>query len=312
MTIVIAVSAIIVFAVILALLTAYICFRRIFYIPDKYKKSTEEFPTPHGEIYEPYRESMVEWLKEIRAKNPSEHYCTAFDGLKLFGRFYQYSDDAPIELLMHGYRGEGERDMSGGVIRCAKLGHSAFVIDQRGCGNSDGNITTFGVKEYRDCLSWVDYIIKNINKDAKIIICGVSMGASTVMIASSAKLPENVVGVLADCGYSSAEKIIKKVMRDMKLPAELLFPFAKLGAKLFGHFDIDEASCVNALKNSTVPVLIFHGDTDDFLPYEMGVENHSACSARKLLVKIEGAGHGLCYPVDKEKYLNTMKEFFGI
>ena len=121
MTAIIVIAVALSVVILMAVVTAYICFRMTFYIPDKYKKSTEEFPTPHGKIYDPYRESMIEWLKEVRAKNPSEHYCISFDGLKLFGRFYECSPDAPIELLMHGYRGEGERDMSGGVLRCAKL-----------------------------------------------------------------------------------------------------------------------------------------------------------------------------------------------
>ena len=137
------------------------------------------------------------------------------------------------------------------------------------------------------------------------------MGAATVMMASAHTLPENVVGVLADCGYSRGEDIIKKVMRDMKLPDELLFFFVRLGGKIFGGFDIDKSSPIDSLKSCKLPVLFFHGDEDAFVPYEMSVENYNACcSANKMLVTITGAGHGLCYPVDPEKYLSKMREFF--
>jgi hypothetical protein len=80
---------------------------------------------------------------------------------------------------------------------------------------------------------------KEFGTQRKIILTGVSMGASTVLIAAGEKLPENVIGVLADCGYSNAKEIICSVIRSMKLPPKLLYPFVKLGAKLYGKFDLD-------------------------------------------------------------------------
>ena len=63
------------------------------------------------------------------------------------------------------------------------------------------------------------------------------MGAATAMMTSGCDdLPPNIVGIIADCGYTSAKDIIKKVISDMKLPADILYPFAKLGAKLYGRF----------------------------------------------------------------------------
>jgi fermentation-respiration switch protein FrsA (DUF1100 family) len=96
----------------------------------------------------------------------------------------------------------------------------------------------------------------------------------------------------------------------MKLPEDLLYPFVKLGARLFGGFDPDSRSPVEAMKKSRVPVIFIHGDTDRFVPYEMSVENYEACTAKKMLVNIEGAGHGLCFPKDQEKYLRVLREFF--
>ena len=55
------------------------------------------------------------------------------------------------------------------------------------------------------------------------------MGAATVMNVSGMELPKNIIGVLADCGYTSNEDIIKKVIREMHLPAGILYPFARLG-----------------------------------------------------------------------------------
>ena len=122
--------------------------------------------------------------------------------------------------------------------------------------------------------------------------------------------PENVVGVLADCGYTSAREIIKKVMRDMHLPANLFYPFVRLGAIIFGKFDPDSNSPIEAMKKTKLPVIFFHGDTDDFVPHSMSVENFEACGTEKKMVTISGAGHGLAFPVDREKYLFEARDFF--
>ncbi len=300
------------FLAIAAFITAYICFYLVFYSSPKTRfRDKEEITIPEGRIYEEFREPIVNWIKASR-ELPHENICIkSFDGLRLYGRYYEYKKGAPTELLLHGYRGTAERDVSGGIARCFALGRNALIADHRASGECDGNVITFGIKESDDCLAWVDYIINNIDKDAKIIITGVSMGAATVMItAAREELPENVVGVLADCGYTSAKAIIKKVIRDMKLPANLLYPFVKLGARIFGGFDPDSLSPVEAMKKSRVPVFFIHGDTDRFVPYEMSVENYEACTAQKRLVTIEGAGHGLCFPKDQEKYIQALREFF--
>jgi len=292
----------------IVLLAAGVCFIKVFYSPGR--KLTDEYPIPDGEIYEPYRENMIKWIRQRREMPHRAVEVKSFDGLTLRGNYYEYAKGAPMEIMFHGYRGSSERDLSGGVARCFALGHSALVVDHRGSGTSDGRVITFGIHERRDCLTWIDFALREIDPDARIILTGISMGASTVMMCGAEDLPQNVIGILADCGYSSAREIIFKVIRDMKLPPRLLYPFIRLGARLFGRFDPDETSPVEALKRCRVPVIFFHGDADDFVPYEMSVQNYDACVSRKRLVKIKGAGHGLCFPVDPDTYLAEMRAFF--
>ena len=295
----------------LILITAAICFFKVFYIPDRKPRAEDDFDLPPGEEYKPFYDDMIEWTKRARALPHKKVEIQTFDGLTLRGRYYEHSPGAPIEIMMHGYHGNLERDLSGGIFRALDIGHSVLLFDHRGSGLSDGNVITFGINESRDCRRWIDYVLTNINPDAKIILSGVSMGAATAMITSGREdLPENIVGIIADCGYTSAEDIIKLVIKDMKLPPDIFYPFVKLGAKLFGRFDIDETSPIEALKNSTVPVIFIHGESDDFVPCEMSLRNYEACATRKELVTIPGAGHGVCYVVDKEKYLTALRDFF--
>ena len=310
-------TIIIIFSVFLLLavftvLASAASFLMAFYVPRRKPIDPEAYNIPKGEIYEPYRDQMIAWMKEIRALPHEDVSIVSFDGLKLCGKYYEFEPGAPIELMFHGYRGSAERDLSGGVQRCFYLGRNVLLVDQRTSGKSEGNVISFGINESRDCLSWIDFMIQHFGKDVKIILTGISMGAATVLMAAGYELPPQVVGVLADCGYTSAKEIICKVIRtDMKLPEKLAYPFVKLAARIFGGFDLEELPPVEAVKNCKVPVIFYHGESDGFVPCDMSVRNYEACcSPRKRLVTVPGADHGLAYPVDKQLYLTSLREFF--
>lgn len=294
------------------LLTAAICYFMVFYSKDRKPRAEDDYDLPPGEEYKPFYPQMIEWTKRSRATPHRKVEIKTFDGLTLRGRYYELTKDAPIEIMMHGYHGNLERDLSGGIFRALSIGHSVLLFDHRGSGLSDGNTLTFGINESRDCRKWIDYVLTEINPDAKIILSGVSMGAATAMITSGYEdLPENVVGVVADCGYTSAKDIIKKVVKEMKLPSNLLYPFIKLGARIFGGFDLDEFSPIEQVKKSKVATVFVHGDIDGFVPMEMSERNYEACSSKhKKLVIIKGADHGLAYPVGRQDYLDILTEFF--
>ena len=295
-------------AVVVVVLTiSYICYRMAFLaIPEP----EEEYPIPRGRIYEPFRDMMVNWMKEARKLVKEEVSITSFDGLKLYAKYYECEPGAPVELMFHGYRGSAERDLCGGVQRCFALGRNCLIVDQRTSNKSEGHVITFGINEHRDCMAWVDFAIEHFGPDVQIILTGISMGAATVLMAAGNPLPPQVKGVLADCGYTSARDIIYKTIREMKLPPVLAYPFVKLGARLYGHFNLDETSPIEAMKRCTVPVIFIHGEDDDFVPCEMSRRNYEACIAPKAIFTVPGAGHGLSVIFDKEGYLNALASFW--
>ncbi len=292
------------------LLGSYICFRMAFFVKEKEIISPDNFPIPEGDVYEPHRAQMVAWMQATRALPCREFTIRSHDGLTLFGKYYECTPDAPIELMFHGYRGNPERDLCGGVQRAFALGHSALVVDQRAICRSEGRVISFGVNEHLDCLRWVDFAIQTFGPDVQLILTGISMGATTVLLAAGTELPKNVIGVLADCGYTSAREIIQAVIRYMKLPPRLCYPFVRLGAKLYGHFDLEAADATKAMRACKVPVIFFHGEADNFVPCYMSRKNFAACAARKRLVTVPGAAHGLSYIIDPEGYVQAATEFF--
>ena len=291
----------------LCLLASFICFMLVFYVT---RKPEPEFPLPQGPAYEPYYQEMIEGMKRLR-RHPHETFTTrSHDGLILSGRYFEYAPGAPMEIMFHGYRGSADRDLCVGMDRAFALGHSCLIVDQRTTGGSGGRVITFGIREHRDCLAWVDFAVKHFGPGVKIILTGISMGATTVLLAAGEELPDNVVGVLADCGFTSSRAIIYKVSRQLHLPARIMYPLIRLGALLFGGFDLEEKSAIDAMKRVKVPVIFAHGEQDTLVPCSMSWENYEACAAPKGIYTVADAGHGLCYLTAGEDYIRALREFW--
>lgn len=287
-----------------------VCFWMTFYVCKRPKKKEGEYYLIPGAVFEPFYPRMRQWHDWVESLPREEMTVRTPDRLTLRGRYYELTPDSPVEILFHGYRGSAERDMYGAVDRCFRVGHSALLVDQRAGGRSDGHVITFGAREHKDALLWARELERRFGDDRPVILAGVSMGAATVsMAAGAADLPENVVGVLADCGYSTAPAIIKKVIRQLKLPPAVFYPLVRLGAILYGHFDPNRVDIPAAVAKAKVPVLFLHGAVDSFVPCEMSRENYEACTAPKQLVLIPDADHGVAFPADEEGYIAAVRAF---
>ena len=297
---------------IVVLLAAYICYRIAFWAPKRVLDEDVQIHLPEGEQYLKVREGIERCVSNMLNRPFEPVTITTFDGKKLYARYYHVADDAPLQIQFHGYKSSAVLDFCGGSLYAGKIGHNALVVDQRSHGKSEGKAITFGVLERKDVLCWIDYARSRFGEDVRIILAGLSMGAATVLMATDQPLPANVIGVVADCPYSSPGEIIKTVSsRDMHIPGGLMYPFIKLGARIFAGFDLEENSAVSAVKNTPVPILLIHGTGDKFVPCDMSREIHAANPDMITLVTIPDAGHGLCYMTEPKMYEDAMQEFFA-
>ena len=291
------------------LMISFYTYRMVFYSA----KGQEEplYHLPQGSQYEKHHPNIQKSIDEMLALPFEAVYITSFDGTKLYARYYHVRDGAPLQIQFHGYKSSSTLDFCGGCKLARKLGHNALIVDQRAHGKSEGNTITFGIKERRDCLCWINYARERFGENIPIILSGLSMGAATVLMATDLELPDNVIGIIADCPYSSPKEIIQKVSRDLHLPPGLVFPFIRLGAFLFGHFNLMEGSAITALNHAKIPVLLIHGEDDRFVPCEMSKELQAACASPFTLVTIPDAGHGLCYLTDPVLYEEATMKFIN-
>ena len=264
---------------------------------------------PEGEQYDPYAEGILQTIEKMLQEPFEDVWIKSRDGLRLYARLYRMYEDAPLVLFFHGYRSSSIRDGNGIFTLCKKLGVNIMMIDQRAHGRSEDLTMTFGVRERYDVLSWINYAVERFGKKTQIVLAGISMGAATVLMASNLDLPENVKGIMADCPYSSPKAILCCVMKSLKLPAGVLYPFVKWSAKIYGRVNIEEASAKEAVAESSVPILLIHGDDDRFVPCCMSQECYDACCSEKKIVFVKDAGHGISYCVDGELYEKEMTTF---
>ena len=293
--------------ILIILSVCIICYRLSFYN----ERKTHNFYFPSGEEYKCFKPFMKQLVEEQELIPFEEIYINTKDKKKLFGRYYHVKDSTILEIQFHGYKGTGIRDFCGGNKLSRELKHSSILVDQRGHGNSSGSTIAFGIKEKYDVLEWINYSINRFGKDVKIILCGVSMGAATILMASELELPSNVIGIIADCPYSSPKEIIRKVIKeDMKLPVNLCYPFVVLAGLIFGGFSLKEKGAEYAVKNTNIPICLIHGSSDSFVPPYMSENIYNNCNSEiKELHLFEKAEHGISYIIDPKKYALIVEKF---
>ena len=295
----------------LVLIISFICYRLTFYTDRKNHHALYKGLSDEQIKDNPHKQMSRRLVDSLAALPYEEVFIKSRDGLTLAAKYYHAKDGAPLQIQVHGYKSNSMRDFSGGATEAIRRGHNLLLIDQRAHGKSEGKTISFGVKERYDILSWIEYGLLRFGQDTKIILCGISMGAATVIMASELSLPENVVGIVADCPCLSAGAIIRKVVKeDMHLPAGILMPFVWLGGFIFGGFDMNSADCATAAKKSKIPILLIHGEGDSFVPVSMSDEI-AAASELVRYEKFPEAGHGLSFIFDNARYLSVLDEFIN-
>ncbi len=281
------------------LLISYLSYRKAFYSSPKRRSNVHILPD--NPQYAESKPVIKELIGEMEKEPFEQVYITSFDGLKLAAKYYHFSDSAPLQIQFHGYRSTAVRDFCGGFLLAKRMGRNVLVVDQRAHGKSEGKTICFGIKEKYDCLEWIKYSLNRFG-DIPIMLTGVSMGAATVLMASELDLPENVKCIVADCPYSSPYEIIALQCEEMGIPSKIGMPFVCLGARIFGNLKLSGESAEKAVKNTKVPILLVHGEADDFVPCDMSRKIYEANPGMITFEIFPDAAHGISFIKDTERY----------
>ncbi|MFS0856964.1 MULTISPECIES: alpha/beta hydrolase [Paenibacillus] len=264
-------------------------------------------PEPDNEIIS--SASDLTWLD---TQTTEDIYVESHDGLKLHGTWLpsHRGSQQPTVILAHGYSGKG-REMAGFArFYAEKRGYNVLMPDDRGHGQSEGNIIGFGWLDRRDYVQWVHWVLGKVGTETEIILHGISMGGATVLMTGGEALPDQVKAIVTDCAYTSVKDELTFQLKQLyKLPAFPFIPVTSLISKWKAGYFFGEASALNQLTKVQVPVLFIHGEADTFVPTEMVYRLYEACPTEKELLTIPRAGHGTAFQVDRPRYEEVLESF---
>lgn len=246
------------------------------------------------------------WLAQSRREDAE---MISYDGLVLRGDIFYAPENTHRWLLgIHGYNSSKE-NMRHIASAYGLAGWNALTPDMRSHGESEGTYIGMGWLDRRDVLGWIDYIL-SLDPEAEIVLHGVSMGGATVMMTAGEDLPENVKGIVEDCGYTSVWDIFSDELSALYgLPSFPILNVTEQVARLRAGYGFREASALEQVKKAAVPILFIHGSEDNFVRTEMVYPLYEACPTAKELLVVEGAGHGQAYSMDPELYTGTVFSF---
>ena len=194
---------------------------------------------------------------------------TTSDGYTLRGWFIDKGSDTTI-IAIHGYTASKyeEEYMKPIIDILARNGYNVVAFDFRAHGDSDGEITTLGLKEVEDYTRIIDWLkSEKPDKAEKIGVIGYSMGgAVTIMLSAKDK---RVNAAVADSPYidirESGRRWImrfKGIIRSLLL---LVYPLIVRFTASKARINIDDLIMYKYADNIKIPFMIIAGRNDDLV-----------------------------------------------
>lgn len=231
------------------------------------------------------------------------------DGIKLKAVQNSDQDSRKWAILVHSYR--SDHSMMNEFARIYReKGYNTLQPDNRAHGSSGGDCIGMGYYEAIDILKWIDYIT-SLDPDAEIVLHGISMGAAGLMtLSDNPLLPENVKVIVEDSGYTSAMDYVRFKLKSitgvrLKIIPELV---SWLADKKYGY-SLREASPLEHVVHTRVPILFIHGEKDSTVPVGDAYSLYEAAGCTKELYICENAGHGESAFIDPEGYWDKVFSF---
>jgi pimeloyl-ACP methyl ester carboxylesterase len=240
---------------------------------------------------------------------------TARDGVPLRGWLLTPPDPSGnAVLVLHG--SATNRASQLGLAKMF-MGHGYTVLgpDNRGHGESGGEITTYGLLEADDVHRWVSWLIDD-QHPRHVFGIGESLGGA-VLIESLTAEPR-FSAIVAESAFSSFERIARdRVAEQLPFGLEISRPLATppvwvglLYARLRYGFDLRAASPEDAIARSNTPVLLIHGLNDRQTPPEHSRILASRNRRSTTLWLVPGAGHTGAFGTAPQEFQDRVLGFF--
>ena len=279
----------------------------------------------------PYRRSHDEAMERFYKREPvslkvwvdslENNHCLRDTSITIKGRgkmaaIYLRAEQPNnrVALLLHGYNDRAESMLHIAYIYNHEMGFNVLLPHFFAHGESDGDHIDMGWLDHLDMMRWIDVtnnMFRGDSAQTQMVVHGISMGGFTTMCISGEKCPPCVKCFVEDCGYTSVwDEFANEMHNEFNLPAFPLMHTTSLLCKMRYGWAFDEASAIDQLKKSTLPMLFIHGDADNFVPYSM-LDQLYAAKQRGYKEKFiaHGTEHARAYTNHPEEYTQRVVSF---
>lgn len=214
-------------------------------------------------------------------------------------------------IIVHGLHGCRGKEFS--VRSLALLAHlvqsgfTVLALDLRGHGESDPARVTYGIRERRDVLGAVDWLLAHGYAAGTIGVLGLSMGGVAGIGAAG---EEPAIGALViDSAFADFRVMIRAHFQSYSKLPPFFLPGALLVARLLTGEWLAELRPVEQMKALTYrPVLVIHARGDRLVPVAHAQEFALAGNAELRLT--DGESHLSSFGADPFAYSSRVAQFF--
>ncbi len=209
------------------------------------------------------------------------------DQLTLHGWFVPALEEKGVLLFFHGNAGNISHRLDSLKI-FHDLGLSTFIIDYRGYGRSQGEISEHGA--YLDAEAAWNYLVKTKNIPwQKIVVFGRSLGAAIAANNAASHAPG---ALILESAFTSVP--------DMAAQLYPIFP-----VRLLSRFQFNTNKFLLSVK---CPVLIIHSPDDEIIPFKNGLQLYRSAREPKQMLEIQG-GHNGGFMQSGKTYIEGIEKF---
>lgn len=224
--------------------------------------------------------------------------------------------DEGTVVFVHGRGGTREEALRF-LPSIADAGWRTLVVTYRGDEGAPAPVdgrTRFGTDAWADVEAALAWVVDEVGPDRPIAVFGTSMGgAITAQLLDRSALADEVDGVVLDSPVLSLDRTLD-LQADLSGVPEVvepaLLPLAQLWADVL--YGLDSATLEQTDDDGTfdLPVLLFHGAADDFVPVEQSVELAAEVDT-VAYVEVPAARHVRSWNVAPREYEQALTAFLG-
>lgn len=210
-------------------------------------------------------------------------------------------------ILSHGYTDNRMGSLKY-VPMYLELGYNCIIYDLRGHGENEPTYTTYGILEGQDLVALVHDTRTRYANLTQLGLHGESLGAASTI--TSLKYKPQVDFVVADCGFSDIDNVLREGYKNAGAPV-FLVDVANFGAQLRYGYALSNMRPIDSLVGNEVPILFIHGSDDAFILPKNSQDMYDVTEGPREIHFVDGAGHAESVLVDPESYADYVAAFLS-